>query len=306
MHHSSVGHVRSTLRHIAFETGQLPGLRVLAKPIYRRLFQRPYQPEAHYYGVYDSYALALRDAPATLPTTYDVEGSGRMYRNQLDQIRVSDYPVVHWLSRLLATGERRVFDLGGHIGLSYYGFRRYLDYPSDMAWLVHDVAAVASAGRDWAVAHDPNRQLAFTDARDDADGADVLFTSGALQYLEYTLPELLLGLKRPPTHVLINMVPMHPSRDYFTLQNIGFAICPYHVAALPTFIASMEALGYVIVDRWETFERHLEVPFAPGCDVDRYYGFYFRRDAPATSATWGSLHSATVGPRDPATATATA
>lgn len=302
MHRSSAGHVRSTLRHIAIETGQLPGLRVLARPIYRRLFQRPYQPEAHYYGVYDSHAQALRDAPPTLPTTYDVEGSGRMYRNQLDQIRVSDYPVVHWLSQLLATGQRRLFDLGGHIGLSYYSFRRYLDYPSDLRWLVHDVAAVVAAGRDWAVAHDAEGRLEFTGARDDADGADVLFTSGALQYLDYALPELLLGLERPPSHVLINMVPLHPNRDYYTLQNIGFAICPYHVAALPEFIAGMEALGYAIVDRWETFERHLEVPFAPDCDIDRYYGFYFRRDPKSQPAASPALRSAGVAAADRARA----
>lgn len=285
MHRGSFGHVRNKLRRIAIETGQLPGLQLLTKPIYRRLFQRPYQAEAQYYGIYDSYAQALNDAPPTLPTTYDVEASGRMYHSHLNQIKVSDYPVVHWLSRLLASGQRRIFDLGGHIGLSYYGFRRYLDYPPDMRWLIHDVASVVSAGRDWATKHDPEGRLAFTDSRDDANQVDVLFTSGALQYLDYTLPELLQRLECPPSHVLINIVPMHPSRSYFTLQNIGFAICPYRVAAVPEFIAGMEELGYSIVDRWESFERHLHVPFAPDCDIDRYYGFYFFRDPQAQPAT---------------------
>lgn len=291
--HSGTGHVRSKLKRIAIETGQLPGLRLLTEPIYRRLFQRPYQPDAHYYGIYESHAAALKDAPSTLPTSYDVEGSGRMYRNQLEQIRVSDYPVVHWLARLLASGQRQVFDLGGHIGLSYYGFRRYLDYPADMRWVVHDVAAVVTAGRDWAAKHDPEGRLEFTGSRDDADGTDVLFTSGALQYLDYTLPELLGGMDRPPAHVLVNMVPMHPTRSYFTLQNIGFAICPYRISAVPEFVAGMEQLGYSIVDRWESFERHLEVPYAPDCDVDCYYGFYFRRD-PDEHATTASPHSDTV------------
>ncbi len=284
MQHSAVADVRSKLRRIAIEAGQLPGLRLLAQPIYRRLFQRPYQPEAHYYGVYDSYARALADAPPTLPTSYDVEASGRMYRSHLDRIKVSDYPVLHWLSRLFQSGQRQLFDLGGHIGLGYYGFRRYLDYPADLHWLVHDVPAVVSAGRDWAAKHDPDGRLAFTDARDDVDGAGVLFSSGALQYLDYTLPELLQRLHRPPAHVLINMVPMHPSRSYFTLQNIGFAICPYRIAAAPVFIAGMQALGYSIVDRWQSFERHLEVPFAPACDIDCYHGFYFRRNPESPSA----------------------
>lgn len=278
LQHTGVADVRGKLRRIAVETAQLPGLRLLAKPIYRGWFQRPYQTQMHYYGIYDSYAQALADAPATLPTSYDVEASGRMYRNQLDQIKVSDYPAVYWLSRLLTAGKKRIFDLGGHIGLSYYGFRRYLDYPADMRWVVHDVPAVVSAGRDWAVNHDPEGRLTFTGSRDDADGADILFSSGALQYLDYTLAELLARLQRLPEHVLINIVPMHPSRGYFTLQNLGFAICPYRIAALPDFVASVQALGYRLVDQWGSFERHLEVPFAPACDVDRYYGFYFQRE----------------------------
>lgn len=284
MQHSGAGDVRTKLRRIAIEAGQLPGLRLVAEPIYRRLFQRPYQPEAHYYGIYDSYAQALADAPPTLPTTYDIEASGRMYRSHLDKIKVSDYPALHWLSRLLATGNRLVFDLGGHIGLSYYGFGGYLDYPEDLRWLVHDVPTVVSAGRSWALNHDPKGRLAFTDSRLDASGASILFTSGALQYLDYTLPELLQQLERPPTHVVVNMVPMHPSRGYFTLQNIGFAICPYRIAAVPEFVAGMQALGYTVVDHWQSFERHLEVPFAASCDIDSYHGFFFLRDPDFLSA----------------------
>ncbi len=289
MQHSGTGDARTKLRRIAIEAGQLPGLRLLAEPLYRRMFQRPYQPEAHYYGVYDSYQQALADAPPTLPTTYDVEASGRMYRSHLDNIRESDYPVLYWLSRLLSAGGRQVFDLGGHIGLSYYGFRRYLDYPRDLRWRVHDVPAVVSAGRDWAVTHDPESRLAFTDSRHDTDGADIFFTSGALQYLDYTLPELLQQLEKRPTHVLINTVPMHPSRGYFTLQNIGFAICPYRIAAVPEFIAGMEALGYNLIDLWQSFERHLEVPFAPQCDIDCYHGFYFRSESDAAQTPSAQL-----------------
>ena len=284
MHHSGASDVRSKLRRIAIEAGQLPGLRLVAQPIYRRMFQRPYEPEAHYYGIYDTYAQALADAPPTLPTTYDVQASGRMYRDHLDQIRVSDYPALYWLSNLLRAGNRDVFDLGGHIGLSYYGFRRYLDYPSDLRWVVHDVPAVVSAGRDWAIDHDPEGRLGFTHSGLDANNASIVFTSGALQYLDYTLPELLGQIDQPPAHVLVNLVPMHPDRGYFTLQNIGFAICPYRVSAVGEFVAGMEALGYTIVDRWRSFERHLEVPFAAACDIDCYHGFYFCKTAHAFSA----------------------
>lgn len=265
------------LRRIANETAELPGVRLLAKPVYRRMFRRHRHGNA-YYGVFDTYAQAQEHAPPTLPNSYDNDASGRMYRDQLNRIRVSDYPLVHWLSRLFAAGERRIFDLGGHIGVSYYGFSHYLDYPQDLRWQVHDMPRVLDAGREWAATHDPQRRLSFTDRREDADGCDILLSSGALQYLDYELPDLLRRLKRPPAHVLINLTPMHPSRGYFTLQNLGIAICPYRVSAVPQFVTDMAALGYHVADRWESFERELRVPFEPEYSIDRYYGFYFHRD----------------------------
>lgn len=269
-----------TLRRIANETAELPGVRLLAEPLYRRRFRQPYRHGNAYCGVYRSYAEARSMAPRSMPTTYDVGEAAALYRTQLEHIRVSDYPLLHWLSRLLAAGQHSIFDLGGHIGVSYYGFRRYLDYPQDMRWTVHDVPTVMAAGRERALQHDPERRLSFADSRDAADGTQLLLSTGALQYLDYSLPEFLQRLERPPPHVLVNLTPMHPSRGYFTLQNLGIAICPYRVMAVPDFLAGMKSLGYGVVDRWESFERELKVPFEPECTIDRYYGFYLRRGAP--------------------------
>jgi putative methyltransferase (TIGR04325 family) len=265
------------LRHIANESAELPGVRLLGKPLYHRIFRRPYHGGNSYSGNYASYAEAKAAAPVTMPTTYAYAGTGGMYREQHERIRVSDYPLVHWLGELLRGGQRRIFDLGGHVGVSYYGFRRYLDYPVDMRWQVHDVPDVVEAGRQWATQNDPEARLQFTDARSDASGQDILLTSGVLQYLDYTLPELLQTLQDPPAHVLVNLVPMHPSRGYFTLQNIGKAVLPYRVMAIAEFVSAMEALGYVVQDQWHSAERYLRVPFEPGCNVDGYEGFYFRR-----------------------------
>ena len=264
-------------RLISHETVDIPGVRWIAQPLYRRLFKRPAIGRNAYYGLYSSYEQALADVPAGAPGTYDTSAATKMYRNRLDNIRVSDYPVVYWLSRLLPGGVREVFDLGGHIGVTYYGLSRYLDYPSDLRWIIHDVPAVMQAGREWALEHDPQRRLEFAASSDAASGRDLLFTAGALQYLDYTLPELIEALPKPPRHVLVNMVPMHPSRSFFTLQNLGVATCPYRIAAVPEFIDAMHALGYEVIDRWESFERQLRIPFTEGVAVDRYYGFYFRR-----------------------------
>ena len=281
---------RRQLRRIAIEAAQLPGVDLLARPVYRRMFERPSYGN-RYYGVYGTYEDARAAAPETLPGTYDIEAAARMYRRQLESIHLHDYPAIHWLSRLFADGCQRVFDLGGHIGLAYYAYQRYIDYPEQLRWTVHDVATVTAAGREWAQRNDEARRLAFTDSADDASGADILFTSGALQYLDYSLPQLLARLPDPPAHVLVNVVPMHAEREYFTLQNINVAICPYRVASRPGFIAEMEALGYTLVDRWDVVDRTLQVPFAPEFDVEAYYGFYFSRTgAPAARPAGGSLN----------------
>lgn len=267
---------RKKFVRIALESAELPGIRLIARPLYRRLFSRPYRGGNAYYGAYQSHAEALADAPS-LPTTYDQQGTTGMYMDRHRSIRVSDYPMVHWLSRLLADGRHRIFDLGGHIGVTYYGFRRYLSYPNTLEWRVHDVPSVIDAGRDWARQYDPDRLLHFAESPEAANAHDVLITCGALQYLDYTLPELLGKLDTPPPHVLVNLTPMHPERGYVTLQNMGKAVLPYRVMARPQFLAQMQSLGYTLVDHWQSKERHLRVPFEPDCTLDHYAGFYFTR-----------------------------
>jgi putative methyltransferase (TIGR04325 family) len=271
------------LGSIAGELAQLPGLRHLARPVYRRNFRRPFRNvDNSYYGVYRDYAEAAAAAQAlssqALPASYDVQAASRAYRNQLEAIRVSDYPLLYWLSRLIASGHRNVFDLGGNIGVTYYGFGRYLDYPDELRWQVHDMPVVMAAGRQRAAEHDPGRRLSFADAPERADGADILVTTGALQYLDYTLADLLGRLPRRPPHVLINLTPVHPSRSYFTLQNLQFAVCPYRVMARPELLADMQALGYRLVDEWHSRERSLSVPFEAGYAIDNYSGFCFQRE----------------------------
>jgi putative methyltransferase (TIGR04325 family) len=278
------------LGSIAGELAQLPGLQRLARPMYRRSFRRPFRNvENSYYGVYGDYtqaAAAAREfASQSLPASYDVQAASRAYRNQLEAIRVSDYPLLFWLSRLIAAGNRNVFDLGGNIGVTYYGFGRYIEYPHDLRWQVHDMPVVMAAGRQRAAEHDPGRRLSFADAPELADGADVLVSTGALQYLDYTLADLLRRLQRPPANVLVNLTPVHPSRGYFTLQNLSFAVCPYRVMARPEFLADMQALGYRLVDEWQSRERCLSIPFEPGYAIDNYSGFCFRREDGGNRAT---------------------
>src|SRR3546814_1646742 len=173
---------RSLLGRSGLYALELPALRPVSEPWRRHLFRRPYGAENDYYGVYPTFAAA-RDAANSLstrelPASYDIEAAGRLYRDHMQRIRVSDYPLVFWLGRLIADGQRSVFDLGGHIGVSYYGFRKYIDYPADLSWTIHDLPSVMAAGRRWAQGHDAERQLSFIDSVEHADGQDILLSTG--------------------------------------------------------------------------------------------------------------------------------
>jgi putative methyltransferase (TIGR04325 family) len=257
-------------------------------PFVRRILQARYERrfrdhvslmENLYRGVYSSFSDASESIPATRPVGYDNSASAELYRDRVRRIFLYDYPMMFWLSRIFAAGNTSVFDLGGHIGIAYYAYQRCIDYPDAIRWQVSDVPKVNAAGVTWAEAHDSRHRLTFTANPADADGADILFAAGSLQYLDYTLADLLGSLESPPTHLLLNSVPIHMSTSYFTVQNMGATCCPYRITSEREFIDGLKALDYRLRDRWENPDRRCLIPFHPAHSLDRYFGFYFSRDA---------------------------
>jgi putative methyltransferase (TIGR04325 family) len=243
-------------------------------------------------GVYPTYAAAAAAAPRTQALGYDHDAAGTLYGERLDRVYPGDYPALFWLEQAFACGARRVFDLGGHVGIAYYAYQRYLQLPPAVQWQVLDTPAVARAGRELATTRDALQALSFVDDMHHAATADVVFTAGCLQYLEDTLAERLAALSARPPLVMLNLVPMHPSHAYWTVQSIERAFCPYRVQHDATFFAEMAALGYELVDRWENAEKRCIVQFEPAYSLSGYVGALFQhRDArlrlarPATAAT---------------------
>ncbi len=232
-----------------------------------------------FYGVFESAEAAMRSAPSTRPLGYDNEGSTTLYDFHLVRIFAYDYPVLYWFHRSFDEGLEQVLDIGGHIGIKYYAFRRYLDYPAGLRWQVCDVPSVAARGREVASTRDAQQRLSFVSTPSEARPSDLLLLSGSLQYLPVTIGELLETLVAAPRRIVVNITPIHPERSFFTLNSIGTAFCPYRVVSEADAQAQFAAHGYGPVDRWDCPGKPMEIPGHSDHSLEQYTGFCFDRSA---------------------------
>jgi putative methyltransferase (TIGR04325 family) len=264
----------SSLHSVVESVASLPGINSILQGRYEQSF-RNNKDTNMFRGVFDSFDTAQRSAPPSRPLGYDNADAAKMYIERTKKIHPTDYPVMFWLDKLFAQGCSTVFDLGGHIGVSYYAYRRYLTYPANLKWGVHDVPAVMAEGRRFAAEKDKEQRLQFHDHFEAASGADILFALGSLQYLPETLDERLSRLPQKPKHLLLNLTPLHDKHSYFTLQSIGTAFCPYRITAVPAFLKGIEALGYRLINHWENPDKKCAIPFHEEHSLDHYHGFLF-------------------------------
>lgn len=240
----------------------------------RRAFAR--MPRGRFLGVYRDFASAQAAVPRGARSGYDHDALAGMYRDRIDAPCESDYAVLFWLRDLLLPGTR-VFDFGGHVGVSWHGWRRHLHYPDDLRWTVCDVPAVVREGQALARERDA-RGLGFTSDIADGAGADVLLVAGALQYVDLQLPDLLAQMGTRPRHVIVNKTPLQDGPEFVTVQSTGRAFHPYRIYNRAQFLGGMQALGYRVVDAWTNRETSCHVPLTRGRDVAAYSGVYFFRD----------------------------
>ncbi len=251
----------------------LPPVRQLRRRAFDKRFNS-HRPGHLFRGVFGSFEEARASAPATLPLGYDNAESASLY---LQRLRADeyDYPAMFWLSQSLADGMASVVDLGGSVGIKFFAFGRAMGFPAHLTWRVIEVPAAVELGRTFASERGVSQSLQFSDSVAAADGADVLFASGSLQYLPQTLGDILASLASKPKRVIVNTTPIHPSRSFFTLNGIGTAFCPYRVQSHEEFVGSVTQQGYVLHDQWLNRGKAMALPFDVGYGVDHYSGFCF-------------------------------
>lgn len=262
---------------------EAPGMRAARRAAYERRFREA--RAAHlFHGVHPSFEAAARAAPPTAPLGYDDRASTDLYLGHL-RPDVHDYPAFFWLRDAFAGGARRVVDLGGNVGIKYHAWTSLAPLPEAVEWRVVDVPAVVARGRELQAARPGGERLSFGTDPAALAGVDVLYVSGTLQYLPETLAQLLARAPARPPRLVVNTTALHETRSFFTLNNIGSAYCPYRVQARGEFVASLEALGYRVRDRWANVGKSMRIPFVAGHDIDAYSGYCLDRNAEASATS---------------------
>jgi putative methyltransferase (TIGR04325 family) len=260
-------------KRVSRHAWRLPIIGQVLEADYAREFAK--RPPNRFRGVYATFAEAEAAAPPGGRIGYDHAAMAGMYRHRMEKANQSDYAVLFWLKGLL--DERSfVFDVGGHVGVSYYGWRNYLAYPTGMRWLVHDVPAIVEVGAELAGERE-SAGLAFTSDLADGRGCSILLAAGSLQYVDLTLTELLDRIGSRPRHLIVNKMPMYDGESFVTVQSTARAFHAYRIYNRAEFVAEAQALGYRVVDDWQNREQHCEIPFTRAREIDAYSGYYFVR-----------------------------
>jgi putative methyltransferase (TIGR04325 family) len=267
---------KKALVKAALDFGPVTRFISLAKsiPAYRDFLADCLPARIKYRGVYASFEEARTHAPKRIPLGFDHEEIALGYKNQ--KFLCSDYPAAYWLREALQDGPT-VIDLGGSVGISFFGWQNYFRFPQNLWWVVCEVPAVVNAGEKIALERNEDR-LHFISQIEQAEDCNCFLASGSLQYMETSLPEILQRLTRLPQHLIVNRVPLHGKRECITLQNVRWAVSPYRIFQRDAFVAGCEALGYDLVDAWTVPDHNCWIPFYPEFSVPVYSGLYFRKD----------------------------
>ncbi len=249
----------------------LPGVR---SAVEKQLLQRfaSNRDQNLFWGVYATWSEAEAAAAEHGRAGYDNSASASLYNYRL-RMDPHDYPSLYWLTRSLDEGLHGVFDVGGAIGIKFLAFREHLRRFADLRWLVQDVPAMVSNGRALSIQRGDVEQLHFTDQFDEGDGSDILFASGVLQYLPFTLAESLTQWKRLPRRIIINTAAIHPEHAFFTVNSIGTAFCPYRVQTQAALVRGLSELGYRLRETWINPDKPMQIPLHPEHSLRHYTGF---------------------------------
>ncbi|MBW4627281.1 MAG: methyltransferase, TIGR04325 family [Brasilonema octagenarum HA4186-MV1] len=264
-----------------------------AKPIYRFFQEKQYKHRfardcyGCFSGVFQTFEEAIESAPQTKSIGYDSAELAQEYQQMLEDnnwensggvIASYDYPIIFWLSSIFHHNQgKTIFDFGGNVGIHFYSYAKYIEYPKNLTWMVCDVPAIVNHGITLAKKRSVEN-LEFTVDLKDVKGKEIFISSGAIQYVENLASSL--SLYHKPKHLLLNRLPLYNGNQYVTLQNGGKVFYPQYVFNQIEFIEQFSKIGYELVDIWEDRnDSCIIIPYDPEKSVPFYHGLYFKLKA---------------------------
>lgn len=228
-------------------------------------------------GVYSSKKEAL--AAAKGHDEYDIvnEEKGRNLEVELASLQSPiedyEYPLFYWLSRLLGK-DSAVYELGGSVGHLFFKSLASGLHPPGLRWTIAELPAAVELGARIAEMKKA-QNLNFVDSSNTGPvSAGLFITAGTIQYMDAGFEALLEPCS--PDHVLINHLPVHDIRSYWTLQQLKYCEVPYFVRTETEVTTQLNELGFELINSWR-WPRSIEVPFHSSAAVGSYNGYYFRR-----------------------------
>lgn len=230
-------------------------------------------------GVYNTFEEALRDVKG--PMGYDNIQTVERYLSSFEQgikkINEYEYPMFFWLKNILdeyGEGQKiKIFDFGGNLGVHFFKFYKFVKNNKRLTWIVCEVPSIVKLGQE----RFSSDILNFTTNFHDADGCDIFFSSGAIQYVkDLSLSLSLSELSQKPKHIILGRLPMQNKyKQFVTLQNMGTSFCPQYVFNKNDFIENFVKIGYELIDEWTGRDTCI-IPFHRNKSVYAYTGLYMK------------------------------
>ncbi|HRU02126.1 MAG TPA: methyltransferase, TIGR04325 family [Victivallales bacterium] len=138
-------------------------------------------------GVFTSFEEAIEKSPTKI-IGYDNKITVERYLKSFNpndrKIRETEYPLFFWLNYIiynefLFKEEIKIFDFGGNLGGHFFRFL-LVAIKKEIKWIVCELQSIATLGKE----RFSNNNLCFTTSFDEADGCDIFFSSGAIQYVK--------------------------------------------------------------------------------------------------------------------------
>jgi putative methyltransferase (TIGR04325 family) len=219
------------------------------------------------------------------------EGGGHSNHDYIGQtlkdsskVLPSDYPVLFYIQGLLPQ-IRTVFDLAGGLGNAFYCYSRHMDMPSSLSWSILELPETSRTGAELAKERDEPR-VRFAAHWGEAEGVDLLITTGALHYFEKPLPAMISELRRKPRYVLINRAALVDCPAFATIQEGGGYRLACFLYNRDELIRGFESLAYELIESWQIAEpeHSVIVTCYPDRSVTAYSGLFFRLNATGYAA----------------------